>query len=46
MSSGNACCPKCGSAERVIYQGREGGTGTSQDIWRCAGHGEFRTQAR
>jgi hypothetical protein len=43
--SGKACCPTCGSAQNVTYKGREGGTGPSQDVWRCSRDGEFRTAA-
>ncbi|WP_242911457.1 hypothetical protein [Actinomadura terrae] len=43
--SANACCPKCRSSSGVSYEGREGGTGRSKDVWRCDSHGEFTTPA-
>lgn len=46
MSGDKECCPTCGSAENVTYDGREGGTGQSKDLWRCSEHGEFTTPAR
>lgn len=40
-------CPKCGSAEGVTWQRREGGTGPSEDVWQCSRCGEeFTTTAR
>ncbi|WP_157406295.1 hypothetical protein [Actinomadura chibensis] len=44
--TGKACCPSCGTAARVSYGGRRGGSGRSRDVWRCSQHGEFTTPAR
>lgn len=42
------CCPQCGSANSVTWQGREGSTSTaSKDVWICSKDGKtFKTSAR
>jgi hypothetical protein len=42
----NAVCPTCRSNGRVIYKGRQGEKGPSQDVWQCRDHGRFTTTAR
>jgi len=41
------CCPTCGSASAVTWQGRQGSTGQSKDQWTCGKDGRtWQTTAR